>query len=293
MARALLDGRWQSREGNQMTSSVQIDAITSGTRTVTEGSHRRASKAPTFPFAGTNRHTSKLRRPDATNRRAPNRSALGGAAHATAEARAATALRGSPVAYILLIHQKDLINHARWLTANEHDAWDLFQDTTVRVLSCRVTAPARMSKAWLRRVMYNLFVDRCRTQKVRARSEAQQQLHDCSPPAPESDLPSVWELLPPGSLEPALQKLPPSSRIVFAMYAAGIPYSEIASQLGISINTVGTRLVRSRHKLRQVLLTTLAATAQTAAASAPLVTDADRAESAGVTPRGAVRACVV
>ena len=54
---------------------------------------------------------------------------------------------------------------------------------------------------------------------------------------------------------PAVARLPEEFRSVYQMHAIdGRSYSEIALKLALPKNTVGTRLIRARRKLRDLLL---------------------------------------
>ena len=59
-----------------------------------------------------------------------------------------------------------------------------------------------------------------------------------------------------GDLEGAVAKLDPEFRDIYRLHALeGRSYAEIAAQLDLPQNTVGTRLLRARKKLRELART--------------------------------------
>jgi RNA polymerase sigma factor (sigma-70 family) len=70
---------------------------------------------------------------------------------------------------------------------------------------------------------------------------------------PEPTEPAAWETITPERLDEALARLDPPFRRAYELHASGYSYADIAHELRISINTVGTRLLRSRTKLKAIL----------------------------------------
>src|SRR5690606_1579286 len=101
-------------------------------------------------------------------------------------------------------------------------------------------------RAWLSRVMRNLFIDRMRQQTTR-----RELLERGIPTEDVDDETAWWEQLTEADVRAELQRLPPQQRVTFELFTfGGKSYAEIAVQLGISKNTVGTRVLRVRQALR-------------------------------------------
>jgi RNA polymerase sigma-70 factor (ECF subfamily) len=147
----------------------------------------------------------------------------------------------------LVRHRPALERSARRLCRNRHDAEDLVQATLVRAWQARAQfVPGGNIGGWLHRILCNHHLD-----NVRRRSGVQVPLPDDMPgPAPEGDDPSSPLTTPPEVVIEALRQLPPELREPLELSAIrGKRYREIAQELAIPINTVGTRIRRARHKL--------------------------------------------
>jgi RNA polymerase sigma-70 factor (ECF subfamily) len=139
---------------------------------------------------------------------------------------------------------------ARRLCGNRHDADDLVQDTIERALRAGASYAEQGSRlGWLATILRNRFRDSCR------------QAHRHAPPtdevdrhaAPEPGSPVAWEQITEEQVAKAIALLPPAFRRVYELHAGGRAYTAIADELGISVNTVGTRLARARGKLKVLL----------------------------------------
>jgi RNA polymerase sigma-70 factor (ECF subfamily) len=149
----------------------------------------------------------------------------------------------------LVRHRPVLERSARRLCRNRHDAEDLVQATLVRAWQARAQfLPGGNIGGWLHRILCNHHLD-----NIRRRSGKQVPLPDDMPgPAPEADDPSSPLATPPEVVIEALRQLPPELRDPLELSAiGGKRYREIAQQLAIPINTVGTRIRRARHKLME------------------------------------------
>ena len=134
---------------------------------------------------------------------------------------------------------------------------DLVQDTYVRALRARDRYENRgITRTWLVVILHNLFIDRCRRTK-RARLTELVDIHVLA--APDPIAPPAWADVTPSQVGAAVARLSKELRGVFELHIAGASYDEIAAQLRIPKNTVGTRLLRARRKLKAALLLELAA----------------------------------
>jgi RNA polymerase sigma-70 factor (ECF subfamily) len=139
---------------------------------------------------------------------------------------------------------------ARRLCGNSFDADDLVQDTIERALRASDRyAEQGARRGWLATILRNRFRDRCRV--MRAQPSPSDQLDHIA--APEPAAPAAWEDLTATHVAEALVLVPAPFRRVYELHANGMSYADIARELGISINTVGTRLARARSKLKVIL----------------------------------------
>jgi RNA polymerase sigma-70 factor (ECF subfamily) len=144
--------------------------------------------------------------------------------------------------------QSELRREAGRLTRNAADAEDLLQDTLERGLRKYELYRYGSLRTWLVHIMRNLFIDRCRRKR---RVESGVEL--LSIPAESAPLPK-WAEVSDGALAAAIAELDPLAREVIVLKEReGRTYMEIAARLGIPVNTVGTRLLRARQKLRKLL----------------------------------------
>ena len=149
--------------------------------------------------------------------------------------------------------EKALYARAMRLVRAPSDAWDLVQDTYERALRGQSGfQPGTNLRQWLMTIMYNLFLDRCRRLAREPRALAIEE-HEVASPDPEA--PEPWESISHEQVTAALAGLERPFREVYELrLAENCSYDEIATRLTIPRSTVGTRLMRARHKLRETLL---------------------------------------
>ena len=141
---------------------------------------------------------------------------------------------------------------ARRLCGNTFDADDLVQDTIERALKAAHRYDDQGNRrGYLATILRNRFLDRCRSARRRPRCSDEIDLV----PAPEAAPCETWEHFTGAQISDALAQLPPAFRQVYDLHVRGWAYADIARELGISINTVGTRLLRARRKLKAILET--------------------------------------
>jgi RNA polymerase sigma-70 factor (ECF subfamily) len=132
---------------------------------------------------------------------------------------------------------------------------DLIQDTIERALACHKRFTCGNLRAWLLRIMHNLFIDRCRERRQYVGPAAVE-----TTPAPpvETEPPRPWERVALPDILAALERIEEPLRETFVLACLrNRPYREIARLMSIPTATVGTRVYRVRMHLRGLLLARL------------------------------------
>ena len=148
-------------------------------------------------------------------------------------------------------HYEFVRNLARGICRQHVDHEELAHDAIERWLrAIPLLPPATNHEAWLTTVLKNLFVDRMRRQLTRAEVPAD----DNRLPDTERESLPWWLELGIVDVDRALLQLSSCQRATFRLFAFdGKSYDEIARQQGIARATVGTRILRARRRLKQVL----------------------------------------
>ena len=153
-------------------------------------------------------------------------------------------------------HEAALHATAMRLCGNATDARDLVQETVERGLrNLARYKPGTDARAWLFTILHHLFIDLCRARTRERRADMSAEDLEARIAAPEAEAAPAWASISPEQLREALEKLPEEFRTVYRLHALeGRSYVEIAERLGIPKATVGTRLIRARRKLKEILL---------------------------------------
>lgn len=150
------------------------------------------------------------------------------------------------------------------MSRNPSDAADLVQETFLRAFrSWNQFQEGTNLKAWLYRIMTNLYISSYRARKrepqVVAANDAgdfdlYQTLMDHGPGVSESAESIVLDSLGNEDIKRALSDLPEDFRLAVSLADVdGFSYREIADMLGIPIGTVMSRLHRGRKALQKTL----------------------------------------
>jgi len=141
---------------------------------------------------------------------------------------------------------------ARGLYRDRADADDLVQDVIERALQVLDRIDPNVNpRGFLVTILHNLHIDRCRS---RARRGIHVPAHDVPLVAEEAAPEPAWAALGVDELREGILQLSPELGSAYRMFALeGRPYDEIAAKLGISKATVGTRLLRARARLKEIL----------------------------------------
>lgn len=156
-------------------------------------------------------------------------------------------------------HEAALNATALRLCGNATDARDLVQDTLERGLrSLSRYKVGTDGRAWLLTILHNIFIDRCRSRTRERRADVSAEQVEERVAAPEAEAQPSWAAISPEQLREALEKIPEEFRLVYQLHALeGRSYNEIAERLGIPKATVGTRLIRARRRLKELLMPTV------------------------------------
>ena len=135
------------------------------------------------------------------------------------------------------------------LCRNAADAEDLLQEVLERsVRTSDRLVPNSNVRSWLLMLLHHCFIDRCRSRDRRPRE-------DRDAPAAVPEEPPAWANITEEELRAAVAKLPDELRTIYVLRVHGErTLRDIARILGIATMTAGTRLLRARCHLRELLL---------------------------------------
>lgn len=145
-------------------------------------------------------------------------------------------------------HERNrLLQYAFALTRNHDEARDLYQEAMLRVVSAPQAPAARPAyRAWLFKIVRNLWIDRLRSDRRRA--DIHQHIADhtqvATEPVVERDL----------AVRDAFFQLSIEHQEVLALVdITGFSYKEAGEILAIPSGTVMSRVARARRKLFELL----------------------------------------
>jgi RNA polymerase sigma-70 factor (ECF subfamily) len=153
-------------------------------------------------------------------------------------------------------HEAVLHATALRLCRNPTEARDLVQDTLERGWrNLDRYKPGTDGRAWLLTLLRHLFIDKCRSQVRERLADVSSEEVEERIAAPEPEVLPGWAAITPEQLREALGRIPEEFRLVYQLHALeGRSYIEISEQLGIPKATVGTRLIRARRRLKELLM---------------------------------------
>lgn len=160
------------------------------------------------------------------------------------------ALKGNRRAWLALIkrYESQIYHYGIRMTGNTHDAADLMQDIFVSVYRSLGNYRGEGSfRGWLFRVAHFRCIEFYR------RKRPEQGLDDTPEPECQQDCPETGYLRDrtSASLMEAMQRLPLAQKAVVELKFFGqFTFDEIAEQLGLSANTVKSRLYSALSKLK-------------------------------------------
>lgn len=137
-----------------------------------------------------------------------------------------------------------LLGYARVLTGNHHDAWDLTQETLVRMgVRWRKIDARGNPAAYARTTLVRLNIDRLRHA---GRERSTRQPPDTAVTTPMPDGVDPW-------LAEAIASLPPRQRAALLLrYVDDLDLAGIAETMGCSVGTAKSHLSRGLARLREL-----------------------------------------
>lgn len=150
--------------------------------------------------------------------------------------------------------QSNMLNFAYILTSNRDDAYDLLQDTTLKVLDNKDKYVDNVNfKGWVFTIMRNLFINNYR-KIVRSGTvlDLTEDLYHLNLPqnsgyeSPEGSLASK-------EITAIIESFEDSYKVPFSMHVAGYKYAEIAEHTGLPLGTVKSRIFFARQRLQCAL----------------------------------------
>jgi len=159
------------------------------------------------------------------------------------------ARRRRKLAELTRLHRSYLETLARRLCRHHLDPDDLVQDVFEKAFRAAQPIPDGVNeRAWLSRVLHNLFIDKLRRRAARREDPLDEPVE--APPEERA----WWHNVTTEDIRAMLARLPEDQRMTFELFAfERRSYDEIAASLGIAKATVGTRILRARQKLRELL----------------------------------------
>lgn len=154
----------------------------------------------------------------------------------------------------LLGMQTELHRFALKLTADQEEADDLLQETSLKALDNEDKyTPDTNFKGWMYTIMRNIFINNYR-KMVRDQTFVDQteNLYHLNLPQ-DSGFESTEGNYDLKEIRKIVNTLPKEYRIPFSMYVSGFKYREIAERLGLPIGTVKSRIFFTRQRLQKDL----------------------------------------
>ncbi|MGZ6029712.1 MAG: RNA polymerase sigma factor [Myxococcaceae bacterium] len=147
-----------------------------------------------------------------------------------------------------------LLSLARRMCASDADAADVVHDALESALQAgdRLQAVENL-QAWLVTILHRRMIDLFRKREREELGDPPEE-PTLTQDVPPADAP-LWSRIDTAQLRAAVDRLEPEFRQVFTLHAfERRSYKDIAAALDIPQNTVGTRLLRARRKLKVLLL---------------------------------------
>lgn len=142
------------------------------------------------------------------------------------------------------------------LTRDREDASDLSQEAIIRAYEAFDRFDGRNFKAWMLRILTNLYINRYRQRSRTAPTGSLDEEGVVEPTASELEIPDrqLFDNMVGAEVEQALARVPADFRTaVLLSDVEGLSYEEIAEATNVPIGTVRSRIARGRAILRREL----------------------------------------
>ncbi len=148
--------------------------------------------------------------------------------------------------------QSNMLNFAYMLTSNRDDAYDLLQDTTLKVLDNESKYAENTNfKGWVFTIMRNIFINNYRrTARAATMIDTTDNLYHLNL-SQDSGLESPEDSYGASEIGAAIESFSDEYRIPFSMHVAGYKYNEIAKHMNLPLGTVKSRIFFARKKLQE------------------------------------------
>ena len=148
--------------------------------------------------------------------------------------------------------QSNMLNFAYMLTSNRDDAYDLLQDTTLKVLDNESKYAENTNfKGWVFTIMRNIFINNYRrTARAATMIDTTDNLYHLNL-SQDSGLESPEDSYGASEIGAAIESFSDEYRIPFSMHDAGYKYNEIAEKMNLPLGTVKSRIFFARKKLQE------------------------------------------
>ncbi len=148
--------------------------------------------------------------------------------------------------------QSNMLNFAYMLTSNRDDAYDLLQDTTLKVLDNESKYAENTNfKGWVFTIMRNIFINNYRrTTRAATMIDTTDNLYHLNL-SQDSGLDSPEDSYGASEIGAAIESFSDEYRIPFSMHVAGYKYNEIAEKMNLPLGTVKSRIFFARKKLQE------------------------------------------
>ncbi|MDE6417729.1 MAG: RNA polymerase sigma factor [Duncaniella sp.] len=151
----------------------------------------------------------------------------------------------------LMALQANMLNFAFMLTSDRDNAYDLLQDTMLKVLDSEEKYAENVNfKGWVFTIMRNIFINNYR-RAVRNATVVDQteDLYHLNI-SQDSGLATPEGALSAGEITTAIQEMPKEYSEPFSLYVSGYKYEEIAKELSLPLGTVKSRIFFARKRLQ-------------------------------------------
>ena len=150
--------------------------------------------------------------------------------------------------------QGNLLSFALKLTANQEEAKDLVQDTTLKALRSEEKFVENTNfKGWMLTIMRNIFINNYRkSARENTMVDSTEDLFHLNI-SQDSGIETPDGAYACNEISTLIAGFPVEYREPFSMHVAGYKYEEIAERLDMPLGTVKSRIFFTRKRLREIL----------------------------------------